>query len=169
MNYKEKYEEAIGKIRNLINSGKKQGDIIVRIDDIENALPEVKEDEDEYVLKSIIGHLRECRNQCRSEVMIGEYATWIAWLEKQEKKAKFIDSIQVGDNVTRTPDGILVNTSELSRITKTDKWDIRDIRTWQYIVSDVLTKKDGIGQYLDCGECRKIAKYMQEEWVKRLE
>ena len=62
--------------------------------------------------------------------MIGEYAKWIAWLEKQEKKAKFIDSIQVGDNVTRTPDGILVNTSELSRITKADKWDIGDIRTF---------------------------------------
>ena len=48
------------------------------------------------------------------------------------------------------------------------EWSVSDFRTWQYIVSDVLTKKDGIGQYLDNGECKKIAKYMQEEWSKRL-
>ena len=51
---------------------------------------------------------------------------------------------------------------------KPAKWSISDFRTWQYIVSDVLTKKDGIGQYLDNGECKKIAKYMQEEWSKKL-
>lgn len=48
------------------------------------------------------------------------------------------------------------------------EWSVSDFRTWQYIVSDVLTKKDGIGQYLDSGECKKIAKYMQEEWSKKL-
>ena len=51
---------------------------------------------------------------------------------------------------------------------KSAEWSIFDYRTWQYIVSDVLTKKDGIGQYLDSGECKKIAKYMQEEWSKKL-
>ena len=51
---------------------------------------------------------------------------------------------------------------------KPAEWSISDFRTWQYIVSDVLTKKDGIGQYLDNGECKKIAKYMQEEWSKKL-
>ena len=51
---------------------------------------------------------------------------------------------------------------------KPAKWSIFDYRTWQYIVSDVLTKKDGIGQYLDSGECKKIAKYMQEEWSGKL-
>ena len=48
------------------------------------------------------------------------------------------------------------------------QWNISDFRTWQYIVSDVLTKHDGIGQYLDDGFCKKIAKYMQEEWSKKL-
>lgn len=48
------------------------------------------------------------------------------------------------------------------------EWSIFDYRTWQHIVSDVFTKRDGIGQYLDDGECKKIAKYMQEEWSKRL-
>ena len=48
------------------------------------------------------------------------------------------------------------------------QWNISDYRTWQYIVADVLTKHDGIGQYLDNGFCKKIAKYMQEEWSKKL-
>lgn len=48
------------------------------------------------------------------------------------------------------------------------QWNISDYRTWQYIVSDVLTKHDGIGQYLDDGFCKNIAKYMQETWGKRL-
>ena len=48
------------------------------------------------------------------------------------------------------------------------KWDVKDFRTWQFIVSDVLTKKDGIGQYLDDGFCRNIAEYMQKEWSDKL-
>ena len=48
------------------------------------------------------------------------------------------------------------------------QWNISDFRTWQYIVSDVLTKHDGIGQYLDNGLCNKIAQDMQEEWSKKL-
>ena len=48
------------------------------------------------------------------------------------------------------------------------QWNISDYRTWQYIVSDVLTLHDGIGQYLDDGFCKNIAKNMQEEWSKKL-
>lgn len=48
------------------------------------------------------------------------------------------------------------------------QWNISDYRTWPYIVSDVLTKHAGIGQYLDDGFCKKIAKYMQENWSKKL-
>ena len=51
---------------------------------------------------------------------------------------------------------------------KPAEWNLSDFRTWQYIVSDVLTKHDGIGQYLDDGFCKQIAKYMQEEWSKKL-
>ena len=61
------------------------------------------------------------------------------------------------------------NKKELKKIEqKPLQWNISDYRTWQYIVADVLTKKDGIGQYLDDGFCKNIAKYMQEEWSKKL-
>ena len=49
-----------------------------------------------------------------------------------------------------------------------NKWNINDIRTWKYIVSDVLTKYSGIGQYLDSPYCQEIAKYMMEEWKDKL-
>ena len=61
------------------------------------------------------------------------------------------------------------NKKELKKIEQKHlQWNISDYRTWQYIVADVLTKKDGIGQYLDDGFCKNIAKYMQEEWSKKL-
>ena len=62
----------------------------------------------------------------------------------------------------------ITNGQILAWLEKQAEWNIFDFRTWQYIVSDVLTKKDGIGQYIDSGECKKIAKYMQEEWSKKL-
>lgn len=58
---------------------------------------------------------------------------------------------------------------ELKKIElQSSQWNISDFRTWQYIVSDVLTKHDGIGQYLDDGLCKKIAQDMQKEWSKKL-
>ena len=58
---------------------------------------------------------------------------------------------------------------ELEKIEqKSLQWNISDYKTWQYIVSDVLTLHDGIGQYLDDGFCKNIAKNMQEEWSKKL-
>lgn len=61
------------------------------------------------------------------------------------------------------------DTHQLKKIEqKPLQWNISDYRTWQYIVSDVLTKHDGIGQYLDDGFCKKIAKYMQETWSNKL-
>ena len=47
--------------------------------------------------------------------------SWIAWLEKQGEHAKFRDSIQIGDKVTRNQDGVLVNLSQLKRVAKKDE------------------------------------------------
>lgn len=61
----------------------------------EFVFPELKEDEDEKIKKSLIGYLKECRNNTRSEVMIDEYAKWIAWLEKrsQLKSVNSLDAL----------------------------------------------------------------------------
>ena len=66
-------------------------------------------------------------------------------------------------------DEIQMLRDNLSHIIKPkSEWNLSDFKTWQYIVSDVLTKHDGIGQYLDDGFCKQIAKYIQEEWSKKL-
>jgi len=62
----------------------------------------------------------------------------------------------------------VISAEKESNVRESSKWDLSSIRTWQYIVSDVLTKREGIGNYLDDGGCQKIAKYMQEEWGKKL-
>lgn len=49
----------------------------------EEIFSEFEMSEDEGMIKSIIGYLKECRNNTRSEVMIDEYAKWIRWLKKQ--------------------------------------------------------------------------------------
>ena len=40
------------------------------------------------------------------------------WIERQGEHAKFRDSIQVGDKVTRNKDGMFVNLSQLQRVAK---------------------------------------------------
>lgn len=52
----------------------------------ERLFPELKESEDEKIRKSLIGHLKECRNNTLSEVVIGEYGKWIACLKKHGEK-----------------------------------------------------------------------------------
>ena len=93
----------------------------------------------------------------------------LAWLEKQGEQKPVFEM--------KTPEESLgIESDTYSKIVdeciyggqKPAEWSIFDYRTWQYIISDVLTKKEGIGQYLDSGECKKIAKYMQEEWSKKL-
>ena len=48
-----------------------------------------KESESEKIRKSLIGHLKGCRNNTRSEVMLGEYAKWISWLENQTDETSY--------------------------------------------------------------------------------
>ena len=73
--------------------------------------PELKESEDERIRNFLIGKFREI-----GEVW-HEYSTKdiIAWLKKQGEHIKFLESIQIGDEVTRNPDGVLVNLSQLKR------------------------------------------------------
>ena len=46
------------------------------------------------------------------------------------------------------------------------EWSINDVRTWKYIISDVLTYELGIGQYLDTSE--ELAILLKNKWSKRI-
>jgi hypothetical protein len=111
-----------------------------RDEDLELIFPELKESQDEKIRKELLVFCRTLATG-RTSVLANniDFNKWISWLEKQNQKP-----------------------------IKSGEWDINEFRTWQYIVSDVLTKWNGIGQYLDGGEYRTIAKKMQEEWSKKL-
>ena len=111
-----RYDEAIERAKSKIKNDK---DHVLYENDIIEMFPELKETEDERIRKEIIDiidsydvyHLKAAGLPSR----IPEY---IAYLEKQGEHAKFCDSIQVGDKVTRNQDGVLVNLSQLKRVAK---------------------------------------------------
>ena len=41
---------------------------------------------------------------------------------------------------------------------------VNNFRTWLYIVADVLTEFNGIGQYLDNSDCREMAERLREKY-----
>ena len=75
MDYKKELEDALERARNLESPFYKQAAEII--------FPQLKESDDEKTMRGLIMHLKECRNNCRSETMIEEYAKWIKLLEKQ--------------------------------------------------------------------------------------
>lgn len=81
MDYKKSYEDAIVGIKEVYN----QADAATKAA-LEARFPELAESEDERIRKELIGHLKECRNNTRSEVMLGTYAKWITYIEKQKEQ-----------------------------------------------------------------------------------
>jgi len=79
-----KIEDFLNRIQGLLDNAKKQGHIIVRVEDLENAFPELKESEDERIRKELLEH---CKNQSKPYIQTGnkcpQIQSWIAWLEKQ--------------------------------------------------------------------------------------
>ena len=129
------YDEALEKAKDFYK-GYKQRDNQLYADDLETIFPELKESEDEKIRKSIIGYLKECRNNTRSEVMLDEYAKWISWLEKQgEQKStdKIEPKFKVGDTVTVKP------MSCHGKVFKGEPFKIVDIIEDNYVSDDGKT------------------------------
>lgn len=135
------YDEALARANEMIKSMTNIGGV-AKVDDIQHIFPELKESEDEkWIPKEIIKYLKE-KGDFRS--------CWIAWLEKQGVHAKFINGIQVGDKVTRSEYGVLVNLSKLNRVAnkqgeqKPAAWsedDEKQARQIERIVHDGCTQK----------------------------
>ena len=84
---------------------------------ISSLFPELKENEDEKIRKAIRTLILSASRE--QTIIVGvTQSDMFAWLEKQGEHAKFRDSIQVGDKVTRNQDGVLVNLSQLKRVAK---------------------------------------------------
>ena len=164
MEYEKLYNEAIERAK------KHCADYVV-----ETIFPELAESEDERIRKAMIDLFKHEREEGITVLHYGvNIECMIDWLEKQGEHAKFCDSIQVGDKVTRNQDGVLVNLSQLKRVAKKDEkqgeqkpdTDFSDLRTWKYIVDAVLTEKELIGQYRDRPFTEEVAKKLQKRFGK---
>lgn len=113
MDYKEKYEQALERARN-IRFGNPQSATANTV--CEEIFPELKESEDEKMLNVAINACKYMVDNFENSTK--QYENCIAWLEKQGEHANFRNKIQIGDEVTRNEDGILVNLSQLERVAK---------------------------------------------------
>lgn len=107
----ERYDVAIKIAKSKIKNDK---DHVLYEDDIIELFPELKESEDERIRGNIIATI----HLYYGEPLEDEAKEMIAWLEKQGEHANFRSKIQIGDNVTRNKDGVLVNLSQLNRVAK---------------------------------------------------
>ena len=135
MDYKKKFEDFLNKMQGLLDSAKKQGHIIVRVEDIENTFPELKESEDERIRTAILNHLKKMWGNCKDDICGVHVEDAIAWLEKQGVKQSL---------------------------------PIPNERAWLYLVADVLTWENGIGQYLDDPRVQQLAKELSSEYTQKL-
>ena len=76
-----KFEDFLDRMQGLLDNAKRQGHIIVPVEDLENTFPELKESEDERMRKLCEVLVRSCfvNELCTKE----EKDDCIAWLEKQ--------------------------------------------------------------------------------------
>lgn len=76
-----RYDEAIKRAKAMIKVADNQDEAIGFANTV---FPELKESEDEKIIKELITHCRNTR--CVTEEGAERIAKWIAWLEKQEKQ-----------------------------------------------------------------------------------
>ena len=86
----EKFDDFLDKMKGLLENAKKNGHIVVRVEDIENAFPVLKESEseDEKIKKALIYHFRCDGCICTNEYRI-DNKDIRAWLEKQDSHYTF--------------------------------------------------------------------------------
>lgn len=76
-----KFEDFLDRMQGLLDNAKKQGHIIVRVEDLENTFPELKEDEDERIKKAAVAFVK-ASNHFNYHLGISKEQV-LAWLEKQ--------------------------------------------------------------------------------------
>ena len=175
------YDEAIERTKKLYSNGI-----------AEEIFPELKESEDEKIRKEIISILRNAywtSNRSRFNELV-------AWLEKQRDKDKLIQ--ELGEYKVKYTQEVLekylnsMSNKDDERLRKTAIAFLKDFaeqgyenavecidwlekqgeqtneRAWIYLVSDVLTWKDGIGQYLDDPRVQELAKILCSKYAQKL-
>ena len=109
------YDEAIKRLED-IKTGMCQKTFVFTEGLFDYIFPELKESDDELMIQ----YFKDLAPFDKADELYEKYGfshkDAIAWLEKQGVHAKFINGIQVGDKVTRSEYGVLVNLSKINRV-----------------------------------------------------
>lgn len=81
-----KFEDFLDRMQGLLDNAKKQGHIIVRVEDLENTFPELKESEDVRIRESLITFFQGSPYGSLESAGTNPKEA-IAWLDKQGKSA----------------------------------------------------------------------------------
>lgn len=110
-----RYDEVVDRLRYAFNSNR------CTLGFMNEILHYPRESEDERVKQKIIKLIKKSNEVGGYALHKWEADEMLVWLEKQGEHKKFRDSIQVGDEVTRNSDGVIVNLSQLKRVAKKDE------------------------------------------------
>lgn len=92
MNNIKKFEDFLDRMQGLLDNAKEQGHLIVRVEDLENTFPELKESEDERIRKELLNAFQESEDSLYMVLTPHRRESFIAWLEKQgEQKETLCD------------------------------------------------------------------------------
>ena len=164
--YKEKYKQAVKKIKDLFNEGEQKGfTIITYRKDFEKIFPELKESEDERIRKAILELVRQS-----SEVLDRQNQNnMIAWLEKQgeqkptewkqenrEELTEFENAMMhigdsfFGENAGLDPNNTVTIKEQaelLLELVPSKEWSEEDERNLQGIIDEINANKNNAPDY----------------------
>lgn len=105
-----KFEGFLDRMQGLLDNAKKQGHIIVRVEDLENAFPELKESEDEKV-KRIIHSISNRKILLDDETLEVKKVVWIDSCASNSYWC-FEDGIKEAEPIEIASYGVLVKESD---------------------------------------------------------
>ena len=174
MDYKKKYEESLNRARKIYN----ETEFDYEKGMMEEIFPELQESNDFGIRKEITDFIkRKLESPCSPTPSEKILTNWIAWLEKQgeQNTAEWHreDEQNLNACLGYIPDELLrrwikdVIHAKYEKQGEQSSPQINE-RAWLYLVADVLTWKDGIGQYLDNPGVQKLAKKLCNEYQQKL-
>ena len=126
MTQEEKVEHLLDRVQGLLDNAQKKGHIVIRVEDLDNAFPELRERNDEKIRKALMEMVHD-----RDDLWIDydiQKEEALAWLEKQGKQKPTNNvepKFKVGDWV------VFFNNNR-------SKYQIEKIENFQYTIRHVL-------------------------------
>lgn len=112
-------KEIIDTLKSIIKDAKKQGHIIIRIEDLENAIPELTEESENEKIRKEISDFLLTTHDPRLVGKINKRYDWISWLENQPKveeinpKSKPEPKFKIGDWIVNNNSGYVYQVTKI--------------------------------------------------------